>query len=267
MITFQNYVKVSSLEEAYNLNQSRNNRIMGGMLWLRNSWASYNTMIDISGLGLDSITEDDEQFTIGAMVTLRALEQHPSLNAYSCNTVARAVRDIVGVQFRNMATIGGSLWGRFGFSDVLTVFLAMDSYVELYKGGIIPLEEFASMNYDNDILVNIIVKKQPGSFAYDAMRIQRTDFPVLTVAVSKLNDCYRAVVGARPGRAIVIHDTDRILSSGLNDEAIASFADFVAKNTPTSSNNRGSAEYRTHLTRVLTYRALNQSLNQLGGTL
>ena len=36
-----------------------------------------------------------------------------------------------------MATVGGSIWGRFGFSDVLTVFLAMDSYVELYKGGIV----------------------------------------------------------------------------------------------------------------------------------
>ena len=43
-----------------------------------------------------------------------------------------------GAKFgRSMATVGGSIWGRFGFSDVLTVFLAMDSYVELYKGGIV----------------------------------------------------------------------------------------------------------------------------------
>ena len=62
-----------------------------------------------------------------------------------------AVKDIVGVQFRNMATVGGSLWGRFGFSDVLSVFLALDSYVELYKGGIVHLREFAKMPYDRDI--------------------------------------------------------------------------------------------------------------------
>ena len=55
------------------------------------------------------------------------------MNTYTHDAVKNAVKDIVGVQFRNMATIGGSIWGRFGFSDVLTVFLAMDSYVELYK--------------------------------------------------------------------------------------------------------------------------------------
>ena len=34
-----------------------------------------------------------------------------------------------------MSTVGGSIWGRYGFSDVLTLFLAMDTWVELYKGG------------------------------------------------------------------------------------------------------------------------------------
>lgn len=100
--------------------------------------------------------------------------------------------------------MGGSIWGRFGFSDVLTLFLAMDSYVELYKGGIIPLETFAAMKQDNDILVRILVRKKPGLFTYQAMRIQRTDFPVLTCALSQVEGEYRAVIGARPGRAMVI---------------------------------------------------------------
>lgn len=263
MITFQNYVKVSTLEEAYNLNQSRMNRIMGGMLWLRNSSATYNTMIDLSGLGLDTITEDDEQYKIGAMVTLRTLELHPSLNDYSNGAIHDAVADIVGVQFRNLATIGGSIWGRFGFSDLLTVFLAMDSYVELYKGGIIPLEDFAKMKYDNDILVNIIVKKHPGHFVYNAMRLQRTDFPALTVAVSKINDTYKAVIGARPGKAVVLRDTNNLLNSGLSEESCIAFANYVADNVKTESNLRASASYRTQLARVLTLR----SLTKLGETL
>lgn len=256
MITFQKYVKAESLEEAYTLNQARMNRIMGGMLWLRNSSATYNTMIDLTGLGLNTIEEDEEQFKIGAMVTLRQLELHPSFNAYTQNTISRAVSDIVGVQFRNLATIGGSIWGRFGFSDLLTVFLAMDSYVELYKGGIIPLKKFASMKYDKDILVNIIVKKQPGCFAYDAMRNQRTDFPVLTAAFSKINGTYKAVFGARPGKAIVIYDTEHILDQGITPETCEAFANYAAKHVPTGSNVRGSAKYRTHLVRVLTLRNL-----------
>ena len=133
MITIQNYVRAQSLEEAWQLNQSKRNRIIGGMLWVRLGSGSINTAIDLSGLGLNTIEETDEEFSIGAMASLRDLEMHEGLNSYSCGAVRNAVKDIVGVQFRNMATVGGSIWGRFGFSDVLTVFLAMDTYVELYK--------------------------------------------------------------------------------------------------------------------------------------
>ena len=34
VLTIGNYVKVKTLEEAYELNQARNSRIMGGMLWM-----------------------------------------------------------------------------------------------------------------------------------------------------------------------------------------------------------------------------------------
>ena len=175
---------------------------------------------------------------------------HESLNAYTGSAIANAVKDIVGVQFRNMATVGGSIWGRFGFSDVLTVFLALDSYVELYKGGIVPLEQFAKMKKDNDILVRLIVKKTPCKVVYSSMRNQRTDFPVIACAVSQTNGEYRASIGARPARAILIR----------SDKA-EGFASFVAENAPTEGNIRGSAAYRTHLIKVLTERAMNE----LGG--
>ena len=32
------------------------------------------------------------------------------------------------------------------------------------------------MERDNDILVRLIVKKKPGNFVYDSMRITKTDF-------------------------------------------------------------------------------------------
>ena len=35
MLTIQNYKKVESLEEAYELNQKKANRIVGGMMWMR----------------------------------------------------------------------------------------------------------------------------------------------------------------------------------------------------------------------------------------
>ena len=245
MFTIKNYVRAQSLEEAWTLNQKRSSRILGGMLWLKMGRGTVQTAIDLSGLGLDTIEETEE---IGAMVTLRQLEQHPGLNRYTQNAVQKAVKDIVGVQFRNLATLGGSLWGRFGFSDVLTVFLAMDCQVELYKGGLVPLETFLTRKHDRDILVRVLVKKTPAHFAYTAMRIQRTDFPVLTCAVSDVGGMQRAVIGARPNKAMVV-----INENGLSAEA---FAEYVARVVPTGSNMRGSAAYRTHLVQVLTQRAI-----------
>lgn len=265
MMTIKNYVRVQSLQEAYELNQNKRNRVIGGMLWLKMSNASINTAIDLSDLGLDTISETAEEFSIGAMVTLRQLEKHEALNAYTCGAVQEAVKDIVGVQFRNMATVGGSIYGRFGFSDVLTVFMAMDAYVELHHAGIMPLQEYAAMKRDRDILVRLIVKKQSGGYVYKSMRNARTDFPVIACAASKVGDEYRLSIGARPGRAVLLRDAERILEKGITAESAAAFADYAAGNISTCGNLRGSAAYRSHLIRVLTERALLELEGKIHG--
>src|SRR5699024_62901 len=255
MIQIQTYVQAQTLEEAWQLNQKRSARILGGMLWLKMESLPISTAIDLCRLGLDAIEETEEQFTLGAMVTLRQIEQHAGLNAYAQGAAARAVQDIVGVQFRNMATLGGSLWSRFGFSDLLTWMLSMDTWVQLYRGGLVPLEQFAAMPYDRDLLVRVIVYKRPGRFAYQAMRNQRTDIPVLNCAFSPMEGVCRAVVGARPGKAIVLRDEAGLLAGGITPERARAFAQWAAERTPTGSNSRGSAAYRTHLVKVLVRRA------------
>ena len=235
MLTIQNYKKVESLEEAYELNQKKANRIVGGMMWMRMGDNRMNTAIDMSGLGLDKIEESDEEFKIGCMTTLRQLEVHESFNEY----------------------------GRYGFSDVLTLLIGLDSYVELYKGGIVPLTEYADRDYDRDIVVNIIVKKRPVNMFYEAVRITETDLPVLTCAGVKFKDTgvCNICIGARPGRAIVVKDTEGILAGGINEKSLEEFSTFVKKNVPTAGNMRGSAEYRSHLAGVLAGRAL-QNINR-----
>lgn len=258
MITFSNYVKAKSLEEAYELNQKKGNAVIGGMLWMKMSKKRFNTIIDLSQLGLDKIEETDDEFRIGCMVTLRDIEQHKSFNEYTCGAACESVRHIVGVQFRNLATVGGSIFGRYGFSDVLTMFMALESYVELYKGGIVPISEFAAMKYDRDILVRIIVKKTPISVNYQSVRNAKTDFPVLTCAVSKLGESVKAVIGARPMKACVVEDSQGFFKDGINDDAVKAFAEYAAENITVGSNLRGSAEYRKQLAGVLVRRACAQ---------
>ena len=171
MYIASSYVRAESLDEAWELNQKRNNKIMGGNCWLRMGKSNnINTIISLSKLGLDKIEENDSEFKIGAMVTLRQIETNNSLNEIFNNTLKKAVESIVGVQFRNMATVGGSIWGRFGFSDVLTIMLALCAKVELYKTGVVPIEDFIDMEHNNDILVSVIIPKTNLKVAYDTVR-------------------------------------------------------------------------------------------------
>ncbi len=258
MLNIQNYKKVESIEEAYELNQKKANRIVGGMMWMRMGDNRINTAIDMSGLGLDKIEESDEEFKIGCMTSLRQLENHKGFNEYTNGCAKEALRHIVGVQFRNLATVGGSIYGRYGFSDVLTLLIGLDSYVELHRGGIVSLKDYAAQSYDRDIIVSIIVKKKPVKMFYEAVRITETDLPVLTCAGVGFSGSgkYNICIGARPGRAVVVEDKEGILKGGVNDEAIESFARYVRENVSTESNMRGSAEYRSHLAEELTKRAL-----------
>lgn len=97
--------------------------------------------------------------------------------------------------------MGGSIYGRYGFSDVLTIFQALNASVELFAAGIIPLEEYAKMAPDRDILVRILVPKTTVNSTYLSVRKTKTDFPVLTCAAAQTSKDFTLSIGARPGRA------------------------------------------------------------------
>lgn len=127
MRVIREYKRAESLEEAWQLNQKKSNRVLGGMVWLKMGKMQIGTAIDLSGLGLGAIEETEEEFRIGCMVTLRDLELDPGLHTYTDGAVRESVRHIVGVQFRNLATVGGSIYGRYWDFRCADHVLAMDS--------------------------------------------------------------------------------------------------------------------------------------------
>ncbi len=277
MFYYNQYVRAQSLDEAYELYQKKPNFVLGGMLWLKMKNKTLGTAIDLCDLGLDQIDEDENEFRIGAYATLRQIETHEALNAYTHGAIAESVRHIVGVQFRNVATVGGSIWGRFGFSDVMTIFRALGAKVQLHKAGIMDLDEFAALpRTTRDVLVSVIVPKNAKGVVYLSQRNQSTDFPVLTCAVANRSGRYVAVIGASPYMAEPVWDEDGILdcladaktegNAALTDNSetnakIDKFAEYVAEHIRFGSNIRAGAEYREIICRVLTRRAVAQSLD------
>lgn len=277
MFYYNQYVRAQSLDEAYELYQKKPNFVLGGMLWLKMKNKTLGTAIDLCDLGLDQIDEDENEFRIGAYATLRQIETHEALNAYTHGAIAESVRHIVGVQFRNVATVGGSIWGRFGFSDVMTIFRALGAKVQLHRAGIMDLDEFAALpRTTRDVLVSVIVPKNAKGIVYLSQRNQSTDFPVLTCAVANRSGRYVAVIGASPYMAEPVWDEDGILDgitgaksdgnkalteNSEKNEKIEKFAGYVADHIRFGSNIRAGAEYREIICRVLTRRAATQSLD------
>ena len=277
MFYYNQYVGAQSLDEAYELYQKKPNFVLGGMLWLKMKNKTLGTAIDLCDLGLEQIDEDENEFRIGAYATLRQIETHEALNAYTHGAIAESVRHIVGVQFRNVATVGGSIWGRFGFSDVMTIFRALGAKVQLHKAGIMDLDEFAALpRTTRDVLVSVIVPKNAKGVVYLSQRNQSTDFPVLTCAVANRSGRYVAVIGASPYMAEPVWDEEGILdgiadakidgNAALTDNSetnakIDKFAEYVAEHIRFGSNIRAGAEYREIICRVLTRRAVTQSLD------
>ena len=50
MMTIREYARPATLEEAWQLNQKKPNRVLGGMLWLKMEKINVGTAIDV-GLG------------------------------------------------------------------------------------------------------------------------------------------------------------------------------------------------------------------------
>ena len=255
MYRVEEYCMPTSLEEACRLLSSdpRNHVALGGCCWLRLGSRRIRKAVDLSRLGLDFIREETGWLVLGSGVSLRRLETHPAVAGRFDGLLGRAVSSIVGVQFRNLATVGGSVCGRFGFSDVITALLALDARVVFYRAGEMSLEAFlASDGCPGDVLTEVRIPDEGRRAAYESVRRSSTDFPVLAVAVSRLGEDWRVSVGARPFVAQRSREAEACLREGGGAEAAGKAA---AAGLRFGSNLRGSGEYRRRMAEVLVRRA------------
>lgn len=251
------YISAQDLQSAWEANQKKGSVILGGCCWLRLSQQrNYRQAVDISALGLDTIEERDHEFVLGAMVTLRQIELSAPLNDDTQGAWKEAVRHIVGTQFRNLATIGGSVCGRFGFSDILTLLMALDAAVVLYKGGRMAIKDFAEVGAGQDILTHVIIPKKTRRTDYASLRLNTTDFPIIACAVAVTDTAVYCAIGARPLRAQVqVVPKADVVAKGIEATAQA-----LAEGVSYGDNTRGSAEYRHDMAIVLCKRLLSQTM-------
>lgn len=160
MYSIKKIVQPENFEEAWELPQrSPRNVILGGGLFMKLGHKSINKAVDLSHLGLDFIERVDESIRIGSMVTFGRLEDHTYLNEKTSGLLQKALETIVSKQIRNMATVGGSIMTRFGFSDFLPALLLLNPTLIFYKAGELTLKEYFALEkpLTKDILIEITI--------------------------------------------------------------------------------------------------------------
>lgn len=261
MYTTDNYLMAESAEEALAaLRRSPQNKIIAGGTWLRMGTQRIGTLIDLTKLGIDRIEMVNGEVRIGAMTSQRAFENDSMLNEMFSGVPGLCVRDVVGVQFRNTATIGAGIYSAYGFSDPLTACLALDADVEFAGAGRMKLYDFINMprtRQNRDILLYIYLKNDIRRAVWRCFRQTATDFAIVNMCLAEDN-CgdIRLAVGARPNKAVRCSEAEACIKAGDTEGALGAVSSLAF-----GDNMRGSAMYRRQLARVL----LSEAVEELRG--
>ena len=256
------YYRASSLEDAYlKLQENPKNVILAGGLWIKKIGQDCNALVDLSTLGLNKISETKDEVIVGSMVTQRDFENSPLIRSLFNDSIAFAVREVMGVNFRNIATVGGSIMGRYPFSDVICGLLPYHVTLEFYPKQTMSLEEYLEYKGKlNAILVSIHIKKEKGRGFFKKVKITALDFPIVNFAVSKVNGKYSIVVGARPMVAALAKKAMEYINSlsKISELDYKKAAEIAAEELSYLDNKDSSKEYRIDLTKVYVARGLKE---------
>lgn len=267
MLSFNTYHRPDSLQMAYDLlEQNKRAQLLGGGAFLRMGNRRLTDLIDLSALNLDRVSVGSGVVEIGAMNTFHDLETSGVLPGTHSQYFKSALGQIAGVQLRNMVTVGGTLYSRYGFSDLNTALLALGGSVHLYAGGEKELDAFLEGPHPSrDILTRVTVPSNLEFGAFHSTRRSSADYAIVNLAVARVNGQLRIASGARPHRAVLAKRTmaflkERELTPAAIRRAVEIFGDEVTFGT----NRLASAEYRKAAASGLLKLALEEVLDNEG---
>jgi carbon-monoxide dehydrogenase medium subunit len=267
------YVRPATLDEALGLlaRHGEDAKVLAGghslIPAMKLRLAQPKVVVDIGRIGdLRSIGEQDGKIAIGALTTHYEIESSDLLRR-SCPLLPEVAGNIGDVQVRNKGTIGGSCVHADPAGDWPAAMLALDAEFEIMgpRGSrTVAAKDFfvdmlTSAVEPGEILKSIYVPVTVKTAAYVRFTQKASGFAIAGVAVVLDKARKHVAVGvtgvaAKAYRAAGVESSLRELE--LSAAAIAAAAQKAADGVEPLSDIHASAEFRAHLARVLTKRAL-----------
>lgn len=219
-------------------------------------------LVDVGRLDeLRYVRDAGDHVAIGALTRHRDLEIDPALAA-GCGVVRAVAAEVGDNQVRHRGTIGGSVAHGDPASDLPAVLLALDAtFVARGPAGerTIAAADFFTGFLEtalapDELLTEIRVPRTGANgFSYQKFNRRAQDWAIVGALAVQAGGSTRVALvnmGATPLRA---RGVEAALASGAGAVDAAGAA---AEDTEPSSDVNATAEYRSHLARVLTRRAL-----------
>ena len=272
------YVKPASVDEAVRAlaEGGEDAKVIAGgqslmpLLRLRLSYP--DLLVDVGALDeLRGVTDDGDALLIGARTTHYQVVHDPLITEH-CGLLAEAAQTVADPAVRHRGTLGGSLAHGDPAGDLPAVVLALDATM-LARGPSgerqIPAPEFfidylTTALEPGEILTGVRVPKLGREWGYRYEKFHRTAQAWAIVGVAALARRSNGHVaearvgltnmGSVPVRASAVEEA--AAGAEATRDALNSAAASAAEGTEPPADLHGAPDYRRHLARVLTGRAL-----------
>lgn len=276
------YATPATLDEALALLADGSSKALAGgqslipLMKLR--FAAPEKLVDLSRIpGLNEIREESDGLHIGATATHYQIESSALLRE-RCPLLAETAAHIGDVQVRNLGTLGGSLAHADPAADYPAALFALDAQVRIAGPSNertlsiddFLIDMFTTVLEPGELIREVIVPAEaPGTgTAYQKVLQPASGFAVVGIAV-RIRRAEGRIAMARIGvtgltsRAFRAADAEALLEGTEGSaEDIRRAAAVVADDVDATSDLHASADYRCHLARVHTARALTIALGR-----
>jgi aerobic carbon-monoxide dehydrogenase medium subunit len=274
------YVRPSSVDEAVRalseaVNSGEDVKVIAGgqslLPVLRLRLAAPSLIVDLGGIAeLRGVREDGDRIVVGAMTTHHDVV-HDELLREHVGLLPDAAATVADPQVRHRGTLGGSLSHADPAGDLGAVAAALDAeFVIAGPDGrrTVPASEFfvdlfTTALGENEILTEIRFPRYTGwKHHYEKFNRTAQAWSMVAVGVALKVDAGAISearvgltnMGSTPIRATAVEQA--LVGQPANEQTVRAAAEHAAEGTSAPSDADAAADYREHLARVLTGRAV-----------
>src|SRR6266702_5334429 len=278
------YASPQSLQEALGLLEDPDAKVIAGghslLPLMKLRLAQPKLLVDIGRIpGLAYVRSEDGVLAIGAMTTYRDIQLSQDVHQRA-PVLAEAAHEVGDPQVRAKGTLAGSLAHADPAGDIPAVALALGGVVRAVGSGgerDIDLDGFfvdmlTTSLQEREIIREVRLKAQP---AGSGAAYQKFDQPashyaltgvcaIISLSGGTISDARIGVTGVGPKAYRPAAVEQALVGKAPEEEAVKAAVQSVADGIDVQGDIHASPEYRAHLARVLTRRAVLQAAGRAG---